>query len=261
MGNPCGAGLMGMMMSAGLTNLCGEAAVCLVEQGGDPSRAMEAMGERDIGRSTFMSMAGAGLTSSLGVGSIDTSGLSTDQLITAYAKQELIKASVNATLAVTIEGRDLNEAMLQGLISAGISTASAFGAHKIGDLRKPTDGSTPEISGVMHKTLHTGLGAVIGGLSGGIASSLSGGTFADGLAKSAASGGFGALVGTLMTEAMVDDKTPAATAQRITQMSDLITTTSMVWSEEITDCSSCPINKSGYFFVINALTSASKLVG
>jgi hypothetical protein len=88
-----------------------------------------------------------------------------------------------------------------------ISRTAAFGAHKIGDLQKPTDGSTP-ISGVVHKSLHTANGAVLGALT-------AAATWQD-----VGMGAAGGLVGSILTDAMVDDKDIPVTVQHMTQMSE-----------------------------------------
>ena len=106
-------------------------------------------------------MAGAGLTGALGVsGSIDATGLSTSGLITAYAKQELIRASVNATLAATIDGQDFGEALKQGVAMMGVNTVASWAAGKIGDLYKI--GAADRINYATHKALHGLLGGTMG---------------------------------------------------------------------------------------------------
>lgn len=120
-----------------------------------------------------------------------------------------MKAAVNTTLAVTVDGQDFGQAMKQNLIMAGIGTAAAFGAHKIGDLHKPDasadagrgssgGGSSSAAAAAepiyyaAHKALHLGLGATL--------SAATAAATGQDVGLGATSGGFGALVGSVMTE-------------------------------------------------------------
>lgn len=192
-GNPFSASsLSAAMIDAGYGTLCSQAATCLVEQDGDPTRAVKALSERDIGRKMFMSVTTAGLTKGIG----DPLGITSSTAFENLAKQHLLQSAVNTVLAVSIDGQDPNQALLQGATSAALNTLAAYGAGKIGDAYASDD----PLSYLSHKLLHGGLGALGGGLSGGIASTLCGGTFEEGITRVALSGGFGSMVGETAAE-------------------------------------------------------------
>ena len=185
-GNPLAASsIPSAMLNAGYGTLCSQAAICLVEQNGDPNKAITELGKRDIGKTLAISMTTAGLTKGIG----DKLGVTNSTEFTNLAKKHLIQSSINTAMSVAIDGQSFDKAMLQGITSATINTLTAYGASKIGDARNVDNN---RIEWGTHKLLH----GILGGLGGGLSSQLSGGKFEEGLK----SGAFGAVMAETLAE-------------------------------------------------------------
>ena len=157
-------GTQAAMVNAGFVALCGDAAVNLVEQGGDPAKAIKAMGKNGTALNIAKAMATAGLTDKIGRMAGIKSGLDFDaagKLIprefTDYAAKAAINAAVHTVLSVAIDKQDFKQAMLQGMSSAAVNTVASYGAGQIGGLY-----SKEAVNYGVHKALHGLTGAGLG---------------------------------------------------------------------------------------------------
>ncbi len=157
-------GTQAAMVNAGFVALCGDAAVNLVEQGGDPARAIKAMGKNGTALNIAKAMATAGLTDKIGRMAGIKSGLDLDAAgkvipheFTDYAAKAAINAAVHTVLSVAIDKQDFKQAMLQGMSSAAVNTVASYGAGQIGGLY-----SKEAVNYGVHKALHGLTGAGLG---------------------------------------------------------------------------------------------------
>jgi hypothetical protein len=158
-------GTPGVMVNAGFGALCSDAATNLIEQDGDPFKAITAMSRNGTAMNIARAMVTAGLVKEFGdaVGvksgfEIDTNGKLIERTISDYAKQAVISSAVNTVMSVAIDGQDFRQAMLHGINSAALNTVASWGAGQIGTLY-----SQDALNYGVHKALHglvgTGLGA------------------------------------------------------------------------------------------------------
>jgi hypothetical protein len=161
MGNPFAASsIPSAMASAGYSTLCSEAMVCLVENDGNPGRAMHALGERNIGKSIVRSVATAGLTKGIG----GLCGVTDALTIPNLARQYLIQSAITTTMSVVVDKQNIGDAMRQGATSAVVNTVAAWSAGQIGDLASEKMGAA-KISSPTQTGLHFATGAAAGGIS------------------------------------------------------------------------------------------------
>jgi len=192
MGNPFAASsIPSAMASAGYSTLCSEAMVCLVENDGNPGRAMHALGERNIGKSIVRSVATAGLTKGIG----GLCGVTDALTIPNLARQYLIQSAITTTMSVVVDKQNIGDAMRQGATSAVVNTVAAWSAGQIGDLASEKMGAA-KISSPTQTGLHFATGAVAGGISAAI---LGGDIGREALAR-----GAGAVVGHKLAETFGD---------------------------------------------------------
>ncbi len=192
MGNPFAASsIPTAMTSAGYSTLCGEAMVCLVENNGNPGRAMHALGERNIGKSIVRSMATAGLTKGIGGLCRVTDALTIPNL----ARQYLIQSAIATTMSVVVDKQNIGDAMRQGATSAVVNTVAAWSAGQIGDLASEKMG-TERISSSTQTGLHFATGAAAGGIS----AAILGGD----IGKEALARGVGSAIGHKLAEMSLD---------------------------------------------------------
>jgi filamentous hemagglutinin len=184
-------GTPGVMVNAGFGALCSDATVCLVENDGDPGKAIQALSKSKIAMNVARSMLTAGLVGEIS----DVVGLpSTNLELIDYAQKATIQSAVNTVLAVSIDGQNFEKALMQGMTTAALSTATSYLANQIGQSYFDT-----QLNWLEHKTLH----ALLGGLSGGVSSKLFGGSFERG----AISGALGAVVAEAVAEMLKPDLT------------------------------------------------------
>ena len=192
MGNPFAApSIPSAMASAGYSTLCSEAMVCLVENDGNPGRAMHALGERNIGKSIVRSLATAGLTKGIG----GLCGVTDALTIPNLARQYLIQSAITTTMSVVVDKQNIGDAMRQGATSAVVNTVAAWSAGQIGDLASEKMGAA-KISSSTQTGLHFATGAAAGGIS----AVILGGD----IGKEALARGAGAVVGHKLAEMSLD---------------------------------------------------------
>ena len=175
------------MLSAGYGTLCSQAAICLVEKDGNPGKALNELGKRDIGKTMMLSALSAGLTKGIG----DKIGITNSTAFENLAKKHFLQSAINTSMAIAIDGQKPEDAIKQGLTSAALNTLAAYAAGKIGDARSESKG-VDRIDAGTHKALHALLGAGSGVLTGVI-------TKQD-IGRSALSGGIGAVLGEIFAE-------------------------------------------------------------
>ncbi len=109
------SGIMGAMSSAGFSTLCGNAAVCLVEQDGDHTKAIQELGKQKIVEQIARSMVQAGMVHGI-TGQMnlpkDVEGKVIKDL-NYFAKTALVNSAVSTSLALAIDKTPLKEALLQ----------------------------------------------------------------------------------------------------------------------------------------------------
>ncbi len=197
-------GVQAAMVNAGFGSLCGDAAVCLVENGGDPARAIQAMGRNGTALNIARAMATAGLVDGISSAAGVKTGFETgvdgkliERTFTDYAQKAAIQSAVNTVLAVGIDRQDFKQALLQGMASAAVNTAASFGAGQIGGMYRIN-----AIDPVVHKALHAALGAA----SGATTAAILGGD----VRLAALSGATGAFVAETVAEMLKPDATQEA---------------------------------------------------
>jgi hypothetical protein len=178
--NPfAGGGLSSTMVGAGFDTLCSEAAVNMIENDGNPGRALQAMREKNIVKTVARSVAAAGLTGTLGGGAASTS-------VESFAKEFLARSAVSTTMAIAFDGVKPREAIRQGALNAAVQTMGACIANKIGDMAD-SKMRTEQIGDITQEIFHGFLGAGIGAATAAI-------TGQD-IGKGASSGAISAVVG------------------------------------------------------------------
>ena len=152
------------MTGAGFGALCGDIATNMIEQGGDPTRAISAMGRNGTLLNIVKAMATAGLVKELG----DAIGVKTgfelgkdgkviERAFGDYAKAAVLNSAVNTMMSVAIDGQDVGEALKRGAVSAGLNTLASWGAGQIGGMY-----SKEALNYGVHKALHGVVGAGLG---------------------------------------------------------------------------------------------------
>ncbi len=178
--NPfAGGGLSSTMAGAGFDTLCSETAINMIENDGNPGRALQAMREKNIVKTVARSVAAAGLTGALGAGTAPTS-------VEGFAKEFLARSAVNTTMAIAFDGVKPGDAIRQGALNAAVQTVGACIANKIGDMADSKMG-TEQIGDITQEIFHGFLGAGIGAGTAAI--------MGQDIGKGATSGAIGAVVG------------------------------------------------------------------
>ena len=205
-----GSTMLGAAANAGFASLASQAAVAMVNNGGDISKTLQQLGsEQSIkGLLTTMVTAGAlqGLDKALGftdsastvtgqsgAGSLtnSTSGIASSQAANQFA-QNLLKNVTNnvagAAIDSAINGNPLDEKALSTALSSALVTAGmAVGANAIGDAATPQNGSPAQISAFTQQVAHAVLGCV-------------GGVAIAGNSSGCSAGAVGAVVGEMTAE-------------------------------------------------------------
>ncbi len=202
-----GSAALNAAINAGLTTLTNQAAVSLINNQGDIGAVLEELGSADSLRGLVTAMVSAGLGSQL----VSATGLDVDlpdgaSLVdrTLHTLQaDLIRASVNATVDVAINGGDLGDAFVDGWTNAMVMAGLGAVQERIGDFAAVND--IPEGS-LSHALAHA--------VAGGLAAELAGESFEDGALGAALAAITGPLVGG-------SDLTP----ERQVELQNLIATT------------------------------------
>ena len=180
------SGTTAVVTNAGFSSLCADASKSLIENNGDPSKAIKDLSNKQTAINIGKSMISSGLVHEIS----NVVGVTPTKELTEYAKKAAITSAVNTVLSTSIDGQPLNKALEEGLKRALILTGSSYLAGQIGELK-------PEIGDVNHKILH----GLLGGVSGGITSKLFGGSFESGVI----SGAMGAVIAETVAEMLQDD--------------------------------------------------------
>lgn len=188
-------GVLGTAMSAGFTSLASQAAVAMVNNGGDISKTLDQLGKEESikGLLTTMVTAGAlqGLNSTMGWQNIGASSSFSDQLL-----KNVTNNVASSAIDAAMNGKPFDEKSLStALTSALITTGMAQGANAIGDARADNT-----LNGFTQKLAHAVLGCAGGAASGG----------------GCASGAVGAVVGEMAAEYLTDKITQGDPTRELT---------------------------------------------
>ena len=162
-------------IAAGYSTLYSQAAVSLINNGGDLSAVLNELGSSVTLRSLATSMITAGLTAgigdSLGIATsaqqINSEALSATQRFVARVQGAALRATVSSATQVAINGAELDDALLQALQQSATSVIGAEIAEEIGStFSQPTDGSFDPVNAALNKVAHTALGYATGAVTG-----------------------------------------------------------------------------------------------
>lgn len=185
------SGTTAVMANAGFASLCSDSATSLIENNGDPGKAIKALSTKQTVKNVAKSMLSAGVIHEI----TNVVGVNTPKELSDYAQKAVIKSAVDTVLSISIDGQSLESALKQGVTSAVISTGSSYLAAQIG-------ANKAELGELNHKLLH----GLLGGVSGGLTSTFLGKSFEDG----AVSGALGAVVAETIAEITAPDLTQEA---------------------------------------------------
>jgi len=174
---------MGTAVAAGFSALCGQAAVSLLQNEGNPLKAVKSLASEETAKSVAMAMISAGVMKEI-CGALKLPGLGEGKSLVEHLQYNVARASVNAALNMSINHQSPGDAVKAGLMDAAVGTAAGAVAQKIGELRK--DG---HVNYVGHKLLHAALGAVGGAILGGTEGAFAGAVaapIAEGVAEACA---------------------------------------------------------------------------
>ena len=186
-------------LTAGLTSLTSQAAVALVNHGGDLGAVLKQLGSSAALKSLATAMIAAGLTVELtGFAGLDKALPEKAVLADRVAhslQQNLIRSTVRTAVSTAIQGGKLDDALVAGWTGAMISSALSGIQHEIGDF------------GVEHGLPEGSIQKILAhAMAGGLASELSGGAFADG----ALAGALAEITGPLLGGTGLDEETQVA---------------------------------------------------
>jgi hypothetical protein len=143
------------MITAGFQGLCSKAAASIVANNGDPIKAIKSLASEDTVKSLATTMISAGVMHK--VCNVLNIPKFADRELLDHAKYNIIKSSVSATLSMSIDGQNMEDAILDGIVNAAISTVTASLVAKI-DIDKTDD--------IKHNIIQTIFGGVKGTLVG-----------------------------------------------------------------------------------------------
>ncbi len=176
----------GAAVAAGFSALCGQAAVSLLQNEGNPLKAVESLASKETAKSVAIAMISAGVMHEI-CQALELPNLGDKKFLLEHAQYNFARAGVNVALNMGINNQSLDDALKAGLIDAAVGTAAGAAAQEIGGLRQ--DG---HINNAGHKLLHAALGAV-------------GGTILAG-PKGALAGAIGAVVAETTAEACAPEE-------------------------------------------------------
>ncbi|HQZ88123.1 MAG TPA: DUF637 domain-containing protein [Gammaproteobacteria bacterium] len=173
-------------VAAGFSALCAQAAVSLLQNEGNPLKAVESLASVDTAKSVAIAMISAGVMDKISK-SLNLPGLGKGKSLLEHLQYNVARASVNAALNMSINHQSPGDALKAGFMDAAVGTAAGAAAQEIGGLRQ--DG---HIGYASHKLLHAALGAVGGAILAGPGGALA--------------GAIGAVVGETVAEAFAPEE-------------------------------------------------------
>lgn len=147
---------MSTAIAAGFSTLCAQAAVSLLQNEGNPGKALESLASKDTAKALAISMISAGVMHEI-VDRLKLPKLGEQKALLEHAKYNIARASVNMALNMGINQQSFHDAFKAGLIDATVGTAAGAMAQEIGVRYKGGD-----INSASHILLHAALGAVGG---------------------------------------------------------------------------------------------------
>ncbi len=156
----------GAALNAGFTSLASSAAVSFVNNGGDLSAVLKDLGSSANVKQLLVGMAGAGLAQGL-LNTLEFNGTALSEVTKAqgagaYLGRQLIEHGARASANAALLGTPLDEALEGALVSALLSTGTAFGANAIGDLTVPDGRGGFTLNPAGQQVLHALLGCASG---------------------------------------------------------------------------------------------------
>ena len=177
---------MGVTVAAGFSALCAQAAVSLLQNEGNPLKAVESLASVDTAKSVAMAMISAGVMKEI-CDALKLPGLGEKKSLVEHLQYNLARASVNVALNMSINRQSPGDALKAGFIDAAVGTAAGAVAQEISGLRQEE-----RIGYASHKLLHAALGAVSGAILAG--------------PKGAVAGAIGAVVAEIGAEAAPEEQ-------------------------------------------------------
>ena len=140
-------------LTAGFSTLCSQAAAAIVANNGDPLKAIKSLVTIDQAKSLAVTMATAGLLEGAS-GLLNLSAISQRDML-QHAQYNLARASVSATLNMSIQGKQAEQVLLDGLVDAAVGTALYKFTSKIDNWNE-----LGEVGSVNHTVANAALGSV-----------------------------------------------------------------------------------------------------
>jgi hypothetical protein len=116
-------GIAHTIITAGFQGLCSKAAASIVANNGDPIKAIKSLASEDTVKTLATTMISAGVMHKI----CDVLNIPkfADRELLDHAQYNIIKSSVSATLSMSIDGQNMEDAILDGIVNAAISTVTA----------------------------------------------------------------------------------------------------------------------------------------
>lgn len=140
-------------LTAGFSTLCSQAAAAIVANNGDPLKAIKSLVTIEQAKSLAVTMATAGLLEGAS-GLLNLPAISQRDML-QHAQYNLARASVSATLNMSIQGKQAEQVLLDGLVDAAVGTALSKFTSKIDNWNE-----LGEVGSVNHTVANAALGSV-----------------------------------------------------------------------------------------------------
>ncbi|MGD0465918.1 MAG: DUF637 domain-containing protein [Gammaproteobacteria bacterium] len=116
-------GVAHTVLTAGFQSLCSQAAASIVSNNGNPVKAIKSLAREGTVKKLATAMISAGVMYKV-CDMLKIPKLANRELL-QHVEYNIAKASVSATLSVSIDGQDMEHAILGGLVDAAIGTVTA----------------------------------------------------------------------------------------------------------------------------------------
>ena len=151
LGTTTSGGLAHTVVSAGFSSLFVQSSVSLLQNNGNPIKAIESLGKEKSVIALAAAMVSAGIMHKI-CDILELPKPADQKAFEEYARYNIAKAGVTATMNMSIHGQSMEDAILGAIVEAGFSTVTASALAK------------KEITSTQHKLLQTALGAVQGAI-------------------------------------------------------------------------------------------------
>jgi hypothetical protein len=202
------AGLsMNAAASAAISSLASQAAVAMVNNGGDIGKTLEQLGKEESIKNLLLTMATAGaldkLNQSLSYNGVSFSDINAKSTFGSQLLKNVTNNLASSAVDAAINGKPFNEdAISKALSSALVTTGMAQGANAIGDAATGKNGNPAQINAFTQAVAHAVLGCA-------------GGAATAGNASGCAPGAVGGVVGELAAQYYNPSGDPAKTTDTV----------------------------------------------